>query len=158
MIISIIYNATKNQPQRTVKQLFDMTSKLVKERTEIQGISFTDWQEDFGKMTTLVSDRAVRLSTAKFMYFSDSVLCMGRIGESPVSARKEKIDWLVKLISMSRIGSNRRDTSTRVEKFEGFRTFQILADIQNMKTETQCDPEQFQGRIIFISMYNDIVW
>ena len=25
-------------------------------------------------------------------------------------------------------------------------------------TETQCEPEQFQGRIIFMSMYNDIAW
>ena len=27
-----------------------------------------------------------------------------------------------------------------------------------MMTETQCEPEQFQGRMIFMSMYNDIVW
>ena len=27
-----------------------------------------------------------------------------------------------------------------------------------MMIETQCEPEQFQGRIIFMSMYNDIVW
>ena len=25
-------------------------------------------------------------------------------------------------------------------------------------TELQCEPEQFPGRIIFMSMYNDIVW
>ena len=25
-------------------------------------------------------------------------------------------------------------------------------------TELQCEPEQFKGRIIFMSMYNDIVW
>ena len=27
-----------------------------------------------------------------------------------------------------------------------------------MMTELQCEPEQFKGRIIFTSMYNDIVW
>ena len=27
-----------------------------------------------------------------------------------------------------------------------------------MMTEIKCEPEQFQGRIIFMSMYNDIVW
>ena len=26
-----------------------------------------------------------------------------------------------------------------------------------MMTEMKCEPEQFQGRIIFMSMYNDIV-
>ena len=60
-------------------------------------------------------------------------------------------------IPISRIGSNRRGRWTPVEKISGFTTFQIPAKIQDMTTETQCEPEQFQGRIIFISMYNDIV-
>ena len=30
--------------------------------------------------------------------------------------------------------------------------------IQNMMTEIKCEPEQFTGRIIFMSVYNDIVW
>ena len=29
-------------------------------------------------------------------------------------------------------------------------------EIQKMMTESKCDPEQFNGRIIFMSMYNDI--
>ena len=40
----------------------------------------------------------------------------------------------------------------------GFTAQQILAEIQNMMTEMQCKPEQDPGRIIFVSMYNDIVW
>ena len=35
---------------------------------------------------------------------------------------------------------------------------QILAEIQNMMTEIKCEPEQVQGRILFMSMHNDIVW
>ena len=45
----------------------------------------------FLEKTTLLTDRAVRLSTAKADVFSDSVLCMGRISESPVSAWKGKL-------------------------------------------------------------------
>ena len=30
-------------------------------------------------------------------------------------------------------------------------------DSKNMK-DRQCKPEQFDGRIIFMSMFNDIVW
>ena len=44
------------------------------------------------------------------------------------------------------------------KNFAGFTTLQILAEIQNMMTEVQCELEQFPGRIIFMSMYNDIVW
>ena len=87
--------STQNQPQCTVKQWFDVTRKLVKEQKEIQGISVIDWQQSSWKRTTLLTDRAVRLSTAKTLVFSDSVLCTGRISENPVSAWKEKIDWFM---------------------------------------------------------------
>ena len=42
--------------------------------------------------------------------------------------------------------------------FPGFTTLDILEEIQKSMTESQCEPEQFKGRIIFMSMYNDIVW
>ena len=40
--------------------------------------------------------------------------------------------------------------------FTGFTTIGILAEIQKMMTEIKCQTEHFQGRIIFLSMYNDI--
>ena len=67
-------HATKNQQQRTVKQLLDVRSKLVREQTDIQGISLL--ARNSWKRTTLLTDRAVQLSTAKAYVFSDSVLCM----------------------------------------------------------------------------------
>ena len=39
--------------------------------------------------------------------------------------------------------------------FPGFTTLGILEEIQNFMTELQCELEQFKGRIIFLSMYND---
>ena len=42
--------------------------------------------------------------------------------------------------------------------FPGFTTLKILDEIQKMMTELQCEPEQLKGRIIFMSLYNDIVW
>ena len=42
--------------------------------------------------------------------------------------------------------------------FSGFTTLGILDEIQKMMTESNCEPEQFEGRIIFMSMYNDNVW
>ena len=75
--------STKNQPQRTVKRLFDVTKKLVRDRKEMQGISMIIWLDNSWKRTTLMTDTAVRLSTAKAYVFSDSVMCMGRISENP---------------------------------------------------------------------------
>ena len=83
---------------------------------------------------------------------------MGRISEHPVSAMEGENRLVYEFIPLSRIGSNRRSADgVRVEKFPGFTTLQILAEIQNVMTEIQCEPEQFPGRIIFMPMYSDIV-
>ena len=42
--------------------------------------------------------------------------------------------------------------------FPGFSSLGILEEIQKLMTEFECEPEQFKGRIIFMSMCNDIVW
>ena len=84
---------------------------------------------------------------------------MERISENPVKAWKEKIDWFQNSLQqreMDRIDGEPMEFEWK--KFPGFTTVQILAEIQNMMTEIKCEPEQFQGRIVFMSMYNDTVW
>ena len=45
------------------------------------------------------------------------------------------------------------------KNFPGSTTLGILDEIQRtMISELKCDPEQFKGRVIFMSMYNDIEW
>ena len=41
--------------------------------------------------------------------------------------------------------------------FPGITALQIF-EIQKMVTESKCEPEQLKGRIIFMSMYNDVDW
>ena len=42
-----------------------------------------------------------------------------------------------------------------VNRIDGVR---VLTQIQEFMKELKCDPEQFNERIIFMSMFNDIVW
>ena len=42
--------------------------------------------------------------------------------------------------------------------FPGFTSMMILNEIQQMMGKLQCEPENFTGRIIFMSMFNDIIW
>ena len=42
--------------------------------------------------------------------------------------------------------------------FHRFTPLRILAEIQNMTAGFKCELEQFKGRIIFMSMFIDIVW
>ena len=87
-------HSTENQSKRTLKLLFNVTRKLIKDQKEIQGFSVFNWQQQTWQRTTLLTDKAVQLSNAKTYVFSDSVFGMGRISENPVKAWKEEIDWL----------------------------------------------------------------
>ena len=42
------------------------------------------------------------------------------------------------------------------KNFPGFTASGILVEIQKMMAEIKFEPEHFPGRIIFMSMYNDI--
>ena len=142
-IIWRIHILPKTQSMRTLKQVFNVTRKLINDHKEIQGISVINWQQQTWQRTTLLTDKAVQLSNAKP---TGSVLCLGRISENLVKAWKEKIDWFQNPIHLWRSGSNR------------WGAVGVLVEIQNMMTEIECELEQFQGRNIFMSKYNDIVW
>ena len=45
-----------------------------------------------------------------------------------------------------------------MDDFQGFTTVGILNQIQQVMRELQCEKENFTGRIIFMSMFNDTVW
>ena len=93
-------------------------SKLVRKQTAIQGISRTDWQEHSWKRTTLLADRAVRLSTAKVYVCSDSVLCKGQNQWKSRKRMEGESRLVYEFIPMWRIGSNRRGAEgVRVEHF-----------------------------------------
>ena len=78
---------TNSQAQRTIKQLFDLSQKLITDQTEIQGLPETGWYYPWRK-TPMLTERAVQISTAKVQVFSDSVLCLGKMNPHP-----ESIEW-----------------------------------------------------------------
>ena len=74
-------------------------------------------------------------------------------------SRKNKTKWYLDTRYLK--DSNRIDGESMEfewKKFPGFTTLGILEEIQKLITELQCEPEQFKRRIIFMSMYNDILW
>ena len=56
-----------------------------------------------------------------------------------------------------RISNRRRTDGIRVGKYHRIH-YIILNVIQKMMAELECELEEFQGRIIFMSMFNDIKW
>ena len=72
-----------------------MTKKLITDYTEIQGISKIDRHTHPWQKTTLLTDKAVHLSTTKVDVFSDSVLCLGKKNPYPESKTHGKEDCVV---------------------------------------------------------------
>ena len=77
---------TKNQLLKSVKQLFQVTEKLLKDQSEISGLTTIDSKEPTWRSTTLQCDKAIEITNAKTYVFADSVPCLGSMSDQPVEA------------------------------------------------------------------------
>ena len=69
--------STKNQPLKSVKQLFQTTERLIKDQTEITGLTTIDWKQLMWREKTLSCDGAVQTANSQTFVFADLVLCLG---------------------------------------------------------------------------------
>ena len=76
----------KNTKDLTMKQMFDISAKLVFEQDEIYGVKTIDWENSSCKYLSLIDDeQVISLQRTKVYVFPDSVLCLGKIHENPQS-------------------------------------------------------------------------
>ena len=141
----------KNQPLKSVRQLFQTTERLITDQMEITGLSTIDWKQPMWRETTLLCDRAVQIANSKTYVFSDSVLCLGNISVKPVESWRTGSNGFLEtryLKELDRIDGDPMEFEWK--NFSGFTTLGIPAEIQNMMAELKCELVEFQGRIIFI--------
>ena len=105
-------------------------------------------------------EEVVSLSHAKVFVFSDSVLRLGKVNQNPTlnTVWEGKLSWF-KSSSQYRTLDTFDGEPMEFEWniFPGFTTLQLVDKVQEFMTKMG-DPSQFQGRIIFMSMFNDIIW
>ena len=147
---STIQSFVKNHEDLTLKQMFDVTAQLVNDQEEIHGLD---------KIQSLICDETViNLQSTKVYVFSDSVLCL-RILQHPDSneAWKNRIAG-VKSVRSHRDydGINGEPTEFEWNIFPGFTTLQLCGKINDLLSDLGQTPETFTGRILFMSMFNDI--
>ena len=109
--------------------------------------------------TSLLCGKAYRITNAKTYVFSDSVLCVGKMEDDPIATWKSKIKWYSEnnhFKDMNRLDGVPTEFEWKI--FPGITALGLLKKIQKLMTELQCEPEHFNGRIIFMSMYKEIVW
>ena len=78
--------STMHQPLKSLRQLFQVTERLITDQTEITGLTTIDWQQILWRETTLLTGRDVHIATAKTYVFSDSVPCLEGTSDEPVKA------------------------------------------------------------------------
>ena len=77
------WHSIKNSKDLTMKQMFDISEKLVSEHSdEISGVETINWENPSWKYLSLIGDeQVISLQRTKVNVFSDSVLCLGKILE-----------------------------------------------------------------------------
>ena len=88
-----------------------------------------------------------------------SVLCLGRILQHPDSneACNNRIAGVKSVRSYTDYdGVNGETTEFEWNTFPGFTTLQLCGKINDLLSELGQTPESFTGRILFMSMFNDI--
>ena len=90
------WHSIKNTKDLTLKQMFDISAKLVSEQDEISGLETIGWGNHSWKYMSLTGDeRVINLQRTKVYVFSDSVFCLGKIFENPESndAWEDRLGW-----------------------------------------------------------------
>ena len=90
-----ICHSIANTKDLTLKQMFDISTRLVSEQHEISGLETIGWENHSWKYLSLIGERVINLQRTKVYVFSDSVLCLGKIFENPQSndAWEERLGW-----------------------------------------------------------------
>ena len=153
-----LHSITNAGKDLTLKQIFDISEKLiVGQSEEIFGVSQISWKDSTWKQLSLVNDKeVVSLSHAKVYVFSDSVLLSWK-GESEPSIKylfgKKSLSWFKdspQYRTLDTIDGEPMKFEWNI--FPGLTTLQLINKVQEFKNKMG-DPAQFQGRIIFMSMF-----
>ena len=118
------------------------------------------WEKHSRTYLSLIDDeRIINLQRAKVYVFSDSVLCLGKIHQNPDSneAWKKRIEWITTSQSYRDFdGISGEPTEFEWNIFPGFDTLQLYGKVKDLLSRLGETPENFTGRILFMSMFNDI--
>ena len=156
------WHSIKNTKDLTMKQMFDISAKLVSEQDEIYGVKTVDWENSSWKYLSLIGDeQVISLQRTEVYVFSDSVLCLGKIHENLQSntAWGQRLEWFKTTPdyrNLDRTDGEPMDFEWNI--FPRFNTLQLSQEVQELPLRLNETPQNFTRRIIFMSMFNDISW
>ena len=145
-----------------MKQTFDISEKLITEQSdEIYGMSTINWEHSSWKYLSLVGDEHV-ISLLHKKGLRNLRICIVLWKDEREQSNYAWEDKLTKFKSSSqdRILDTIDEEPMEFEWniFPGFTTLQLCHKVQELLSRLSVTPEKFTGRIIFMSMFNDISW
>ena len=148
-----IHTPSKKQGKDiTMKQMFDISEKLIAEQSdEIYGVNTINWCDSSWKHLSLIGDEEViSLLHTKVYVFSDSVLCLGKVSENPKSniAWEERLKWFKSspvYRALDTIDGEPMEFEWKI--FAGFTTLQLCTKVQELLSRLSVTPEKFTGRM-----------
>ena len=154
------WNVVQNEEKITLKQMFDITAQTIHNDAEISCLDKIVYQRNTWTQLSLINDPVViGLQSAKVYVFSDSVLCLGKVLQHPEwnEAWKNRVAG----VRAEKNYSDFDDVKGESAEFEwnifpGFTTLQLCDKISDLLSSLGQSPEAFTGRILFMSMFNDI--
>ena len=132
----------------TMKQMFDISEKLVSEQSdEIYGINTISWEDSSWKYLSLVGDEEVICLLHTTVYvFSDSVLCFGKMNENPQSniAWEDRLTWFKSSPQYRTLDTiDGEPMEFEWNSFPGFTTLQLCSKVQELVSRLSVEPEYF---------------
>ena len=117
-----------------------------------------------GIFVTIMDEIGVgqQVGEGKCCVCADSVLCVGWMEDGPRAAERR---WKGQVEDLRMYSSHQDAVGIHGEVIEfewtffpGFSTLSSVQEIQKDLAEKNIEPENFQDRMIFMSMFNDILW
>ena len=128
---------------------------------------FMEWLQSTGKIhhgnsyLWSVMKKSSVSRTRRCMSFQILCLCLGKMNQNPTSnsAWEEKLSWFKSFITIQNFGHNWWwADGIWVEYFPRIHHIAALQQSPKSFMSKTSDPLEFKGRIIFMSMFNDISW
>ena len=120
-----------------------------------------NWVDSSWKHLSLIDEEVISLSHAQVYVFSDSVLCLGKVHQNPQSNTfwEDMLTWFKSSPQYRTLDAiDGEPMEFEWKNFPGFTTLQICNKVQEFLSKMSVKPEEFTGRIIVMSMFNDISW
>ena len=117
-----------NNADLTLRQMFDVSTRLVSEQFDMSGLETTGWEKHLWKHLSLISDETIiNLQRTKVYVFSDSVLCLGRSINIRNPAKRVKTEKSYRDYD----GINGEPTEFEWNIFPGFNTLQFSQEVKS---------------------------